>query len=346
MIVENWRQRSAGRRLAAVALCLGLSVSSAGAALAQAGSTTFVGSVANVQAAPGERPFVANLPPPQARGAGVSNALAASAAQRFAFSEENAGFTNAGEFGAPVLNTQVRSGLSAFNDPNPHDSSAQAFVTQSDRITISGLAGDNRAVVLHSVLLLEEDNFQFFLPDSPGDYRSSVNAKLRIDSEGIGPSALGNDIFALSDVIQDADHTGGRRIDAPNLIAFNLGFNLGQAGSFSITMNQTLDMTLRASTVQGVDFYRQRIDQAYRLFWLGDAFVTDAATGADLCGLSIAADSGANYGSIAACPGGGGDHGGGTSVPEPAAWALMIVGFGLTGAALRRRRLGQEALGL
>ncbi|THD65073.1 MAG: PEP-CTERM sorting domain-containing protein [Phenylobacterium sp.] len=25
-------------------------------------------------------------------------------------------------------------------------------------------------------------------------------------------------------------------------------------------------------------------------------------------------------------------------VPEPAAWALMIVGFGLTGAALRRRR--------
>jgi PEP-CTERM motif len=26
-------------------------------------------------------------------------------------------------------------------------------------------------------------------------------------------------------------------------------------------------------------------------------------------------------------------------VPEPAAWALMIVGFGLTGAALRRRRI-------
>ncbi|THD64539.1 MAG: PEP-CTERM sorting domain-containing protein [Phenylobacterium sp.] len=25
-------------------------------------------------------------------------------------------------------------------------------------------------------------------------------------------------------------------------------------------------------------------------------------------------------------------------VPEPSAWALMIAGFGLTGAALRRRR--------
>ena len=26
------------------------------------------------------------------------------------------------------------------------------------------------------------------------------------------------------------------------------------------------------------------------------------------------------------------------AVPEPASWALMIAGFGLTGAALRRRR--------
>ena len=27
------------------------------------------------------------------------------------------------------------------------------------------------------------------------------------------------------------------------------------------------------------------------------------------------------------------------AVPEPASWALMIAGFGLTGAAMRRRRL-------
>jgi hypothetical protein len=27
------------------------------------------------------------------------------------------------------------------------------------------------------------------------------------------------------------------------------------------------------------------------------------------------------------------------AVPEPAAWALMIAGFGMAGAALRRRRL-------
>ncbi len=34
------------------------------------------------------------------------------------------------------------------------------------------------------------------------------------------------------------------------------------------------------------------------------------------------------------------DNGGGTpgGVPEPASWALMILGFGLAGAALRRQR--------
>jgi hypothetical protein len=33
----------------------------------------------------------------------------------------------------------------------------------------------------------------------------------------------------------------------------------------------------------------------------------------------------------------------GTGAPEPAAWALMIAGFGLTGAALRRRRAAATA---
>lgn len=35
-----------------------------------------------------------------------------------------------------------------------------------------------------------------------------------------------------------------------------------------------------------------------------------------------------------------------THVPEPAAWALMIVGFGLTGATLRRRRLADRRAAL
>jgi hypothetical protein len=36
---------------------------------------------------------------------------------------------------------------------------------------------------------------------------------------------------------------------------------------------------------------------------------------------------------------GGGGTGGGGSVPEPATWAMMITGFGLIGAAMRRKRV-------
>jgi hypothetical protein len=38
----------------------------------------------------------------------------------------------------------------------------------------------------------------------------------------------------------------------------------------------------------------------------------------------------------------GGGAGGG--VPEPATWAMMITGFAMIGAALRRRRTGKAAL--
>ncbi|PZQ56854.1 MAG: hypothetical protein DI570_20445 [Phenylobacterium zucineum] len=51
----------------------------------------------------------------------------------------------------------------------------------------------------------------------------------------------------------------------------------------------------------------------YKEFWFGNN--NDAADGYRLDSISVAA------------------------VPEPATWALMIGGFGMTGATLRRRRL-------
>jgi hypothetical protein len=41
---------------------------------------------------------------------------------------------------------------------------------------------------------------------------------------------------------------------------------------------------------------------------------------------------------IPTSPGGGGGGGGGGGVPEPASWALMILGFGAVGAMIRRRQ--------
>lgn len=46
-------------------------------------------------------------------------------------------------------------------------------------------------------------------------------------------------------------------------------------------------------------------------------------------GVFLNASSGASFGNVPTAPGGG--------VPEPEAWTLMIGGFGLAGAALRRR---------
>lgn len=43
-------------------------------------------------------------------------------------------------------------------------------------------------------------------------------------------------------------------------------------------------------------------------------------------------------GGIGAFDGGGGGGGTGNTVPEPASWALLIAGFGVVGAAARRRR--------
>ena len=69
----------------------------------------------------------------------------------------------------------------------------------------------------------------------------------------------------------------------------------------------------------------------------GNTFSVTDTNRQPVCGAVIGSASGADWGSTAACQGGG-SGGGVGSVPEPASWALMLLGFGGTGAALRRRR--------
>jgi PEP-CTERM motif len=45
-----------------------------------------------------------------------------------------------------------------------------------------------------------------------------------------------------------------------------------------------------------------------------------------------------NFWAFVEADGGGGGGGGGGAVPEPSSWAMLIAGFGLVGAAARRRR--------
>lgn len=81
---------------------------------------------------------------------------------------------------------------------------------------------------------------------------------------------------------------------------------------------------------------------------LGNTAVPEAApvaaaagpSGAPGVGGPAASGPGSGPGPIGSIPGGGGGSGGGGSigvVPEPATWAMMILGFGLIGGALRMR---------
>lgn len=87
------------------------------------------------------------------------------------------------------------------------------------------------------------------------------------------------------------------------------------------------------------------------------AALTPAVIGAPIAAGVGGGGGGALIGAAAALPiipallGGGGGDGGGSSVsiapavPEPATWLMMILGFGLLGSALRRRRNRQRAAG-
>ena len=168
-----------------------------------------------------------------------------------------------------------------------------------------------------------------------GAFSATAQTLLRIGSEGIGPGPFGGLIFAEQSYVADQDHSALMSSGAPSTIDFSLNFFLGEAQRFDITMQllgeEELDITALGPAGRMV------FSQDYGLSWMDGATITDAATGEALCGLTVTADSGFDYlgrANAGACGGGSGGSGG---VPEPASWALMIVGFGLTGAALRRR---------
>lgn len=223
-----------------------------------------------------------------------------------------------------------------------------ALVTGSDVLTIASTEGPGRLVTLHKTLELNTlFNDVFGGPstdrgDPNGDFDGSMTSTLQISGTGIGPGKFGGAIF---DISEERFGRGGVVHDhrtPATFVDFTFNFVLGQSQALFMTINLT-DAT-ELDDRDGSFFGSERISKGYRLSWLDGGSLTDAATGAAVCGVTSQSTSGFNYlAGIASsdCPvGGGGDDGGGggsTSVPEPAAWALMIAGFGLTGAALRRR---------
>jgi hypothetical protein len=91
----------------------------------------------------------------------------------------------------------------------------------------------------------------------------------------------------------------------------------------SIAVQLELTTSAGGKSIKG-SFVDARADFANTIEWLG--LVPSAASK----GLTLTSGSGFDYLRGFAPPQGG--------VPEPASWALLITGFGLTGSMLRRRR--------
>jgi hypothetical protein len=281
------------------------------------------------------------------RAGGVSNDAQASAGPFSTQVEADAGFdVGSGPSQFPAVWGVGYFGDLAFpGDPGHSDLNAFATVSTLDRLTLAGLADDHRAVTLHASLELRDvPGFQGFADiatdQSHEDFHAEAHSNLRIDGTGIGLSELGSDVFASRDIVADPHHQSfGNFVSSSPFVDATLHMTVGQGLDFGLNLTE-------AATFTGDDPSGNLVGDLFSgdgasLTWEG-FFVTDDRTGQFVCGLTLNADSGINFGAAEGCAGGGGGGGGGGGsggVPEPSAWALMIAGFGLAGARLRRRRM-------
>ena len=229
-------------------------------------------------------------------------------------------------------------------------SNASAGVLVTDSLDISSTGGNGREVTLHKTLDLKSlINFVNDAQVREGDnFSGTASDKLQISGSGIGLSAHGDDTFMSNLLVQQPNFAAVTSRAPPETIDFALNFILGEAQSFDI--NMLLSVVGNMNDRDGTVFGRQEIEGGFELTWADGGTLTDALTGQAVCGASSSSDSGFNYlRGIASSPcdvGGGGDGGGGGTgggVPEPASWALMILGFGVSGGLLRRRRASEQA---
>jgi hypothetical protein len=330
--------------LGAGAVAMGWVLLAAGTALAAPGSSTSVIVSGHTQSHEGSDTELMFDAQSQTQGAGVSNhtkdfVTAPHGGESFGFSVLNGDYFGPAEAsGGAALRVSAENFLKIDHLTGSTDMASFSSASASDTLTISGAPSDHRLVNVHTdlgVFTGVATGAQAILDtfNDSSDFDVTGVSQLHISGTGLGAAPFGGDLFGETDFHVEPGHESRAVFDEPTFIPVDLTMTLGQATDLGLIMSltETLNMTDRRGTLDAnFDF----ADGA-EIFWAGGGVqVTDAATGKDLCGLTISSASGVNYGSVAACPGGGGGGAGG--VPEPSAWALLIMGFGLAGATLRR----------
>ncbi|HEY1929405.1 MAG TPA: PEPxxWA-CTERM sorting domain-containing protein [Caulobacteraceae bacterium] len=181
------------------------------------------------------------------------------------------------------------------------------------RVIALGSAISGLALSAHAAQYI--DNGSFETGDFTGWTTSNLNATLVASAGFDGWPAEGNFFAALGNVGSDGV-LSQTFVDTPGstlLISFYQGSDGGTPNDFSATFDGTPLLLLVNQT-------NQRPNYTHFTF-------TATATGSDTLSFNERNDPG--YDAL--------DNVTVTSMPEPAAWATMLLGIGLAGGALRRR---------
>jgi hypothetical protein len=123
-----------------------------------------------------------------------------------------------------------------------------------------------------------------------------------------------------------------RVIDGTRVIPYDIAITVGEAADVGVAMTLKSSMTSDEFTSETLTSnYKVQLSTEHGFFTLADANFRDTGVRIEP-GLKLQSATGFDYLTAHAALGGGVG-----AVPEPATWALMIGGFGLAGAALRRR---------
>jgi hypothetical protein len=234
--------------------------------------------------------------------------------------------------------TEAVNSLSPGSHPGLSSALTSAQATFQDTITVNGPAADAGKVVrIENFMTLTNDNTQHSqeinVQGASANANLSNHVKIEVAGTGIEDGPYGGSTFGFFDSVIARDHadtTNGPTVDG---VLFSMDVVIGQPTAVNFTMTETADSILFDDT--GGAQLLATLFYTYALDWGDTTHVTllDRAgndTGRTPGGLSIASDTGFSFLD--------GTTPGPTGVPEPAAWALMIAGFGLAGGSLRRTR--------
>jgi len=184
--------------------------------------------------------------------------------------------------------------------------------------------------------------------DSFGDFSLgtafTVNSAVTVTGLGIYGPAVGNlvNLYECADVACSSTGTllASATVTAGDTAIGHFVYKLGSFGTLATNTGYLIVGTMPAGNNLVWDNAGFATNPAFNVASYSDRYTADLSGGFDpeVKGSAINGYFGPNL-LIGSGGGTGGGGGGAGAVPEPASWAMLIAGFGLTGAAMRRRRV-------